>query len=164
MTKIDFITNIMQAASSAEERGALFNLPVLCAQAALESGWGESLLTKKANNLFGIKAGKSWTGDVIVMKTREFSAKKGWYTIDARWRSYDSWADCIVDYALLIGTLRWFRDALPFINDPDEFLRHILPEPGEPGWATDPKYFEKVKKTGALIQQLGGPKWERVNE
>jgi flagellum-specific peptidoglycan hydrolase FlgJ len=33
------------------------------AQAILESGWGSSKLSQKANNLFGIKASSSWSGN-----------------------------------------------------------------------------------------------------
>jgi flagellum-specific peptidoglycan hydrolase FlgJ len=33
---------------------------VALAQAALESGFGKSLLSKQAKNLFGVKAGSSW--------------------------------------------------------------------------------------------------------
>jgi flagellum-specific peptidoglycan hydrolase FlgJ len=69
-------------------------------------------------------------------------------------------AACVEDYSRVINTLSWYKDALPFVNGPaDEFLRHILPAPHEPGWATDPDYFDKVKAAGKVIEQLGGPKW-----
>lgn len=42
----------------AKIRGARVNDAVLFAQGALESNWGQSVLAKEANNLFGIKAGK----------------------------------------------------------------------------------------------------------
>ena len=41
-------------------------------QAILESGFGESTLSKKANNLFGIKAYSDWNGDVYSINTREY--------------------------------------------------------------------------------------------
>lgn len=30
----------------------------------------------------------------------------------------------------------------------------------EPGWASDPDYFAKVKAVGLEVQKLGGPPWE----
>jgi flagellum-specific peptidoglycan hydrolase FlgJ len=78
----------------------------------------------------------------------------------ANWKRYPSLAECIKDYARIINTLSWYKDALPYVIGPaDEFLKNILPEPGEPGWATDPAYFYKIKKVAAEIASLGGPKW-----
>ena len=44
---------------------------VMLAQAALESGDGLSSLAAKYNNYFGIKADSSWTGESVVLPTRE---------------------------------------------------------------------------------------------
>lgn len=44
---------------------------VIIAQAALESGWGQSLLTRKTGNAFGVKAFASWRGRVISATTYE---------------------------------------------------------------------------------------------
>jgi len=63
------------------------------AQAALESGWGESGLAKRAKNLFGIKADRSWTGQRVTLKTREF-LKNQWVVIPADWRAYPDWQAC----------------------------------------------------------------------
>ena len=48
------------AAADMQKSGVLASLTI--AQAILESGWGKSGLTVKANALFGIKAGSSWPG------------------------------------------------------------------------------------------------------
>ena len=48
------------AAADMQKSGVLASLTI--AQAILESGWGKSGLTVKGNALFGIKAGKSWSG------------------------------------------------------------------------------------------------------
>lgn len=52
---------------------------VMTAQAILESGWGESGLSVKANNLFGIKKG-NWSGEVYQAVTAEAAHKNGKYT------------------------------------------------------------------------------------
>lgn len=159
MTKKEFIRRMTEACALAKQAGARFNDAVVIAQAALESGWGNSGLTVKANNLFGIKAGKSWNGLTLDLPTKEWSREKGWYKTIARWCKWDSWAACVLYYSNMLQRLSWFRDALDHCDNADAFLRALLPEGGQPGWATDPQYFSKVRATGAEIERLGGPKW-----
>lgn len=120
------------------------NAVIMAAQGVLESGYGRSLLSTKANNLFGIKAGSSWKGPVYVIKTREFSPEKGWYVILASFRLYADWAECFKDYASIIERLSWYKDAAKDSHDPSKYLDGILPTAREPGWATDPRYREKI--------------------
>jgi len=120
------------------------NPVIMAAQGVLESGYGRSLLSTKANNLFGIKAGSSWKGPVYVIKTREFSADKGWYVTLASFRLYADWAECFKDYAGIIERLSWYKDAAANCADPIKYLDGILPTAREPGWATDPRYREKI--------------------
>ena len=61
---------------------------ITAAQALIESGSGNSALTKQANNLFGIKG--EYMGQFIYMNTREWSASRGYYTVKAKWRKYPS--------------------------------------------------------------------------
>jgi len=160
MTKQEFIERMKQACIVARQKGADFNEPVVTAQGALESSWGNSGLCVKANNLFGIKAGKSWTGPTLELPTREWSKKKGWYNTTAKWRVYPSWNECIVDYSRLLARLKWYRDTFNVRHDPDRFLQAILPSDEEPGWATDPRYAQKIRNVAREIERLGGPKWE----
>ncbi len=162
MIKREFMRRIIQAAGVAKAQGARFNLAVLCAQAALESCWGNSGLTKRACNLFGIKASRGSTGPTVTLMTREYVPQKGWIKVPARWRVYATWAVCILDYAHLIATRPWYQDALQYLDDPDQFLAHLLPGFGDRlGWATDPNYVGKVRQCADLIEDLGGPKWAR---
>ena len=103
MTKQEFIERMKQACIVARQKGADFNEPVVTAQGALESSWGNSRLCVKANNLFGIKEGKSWRGPTLELPTREWSKAKGWYETTAQWRVYPSWNECIVDYGRLLS-------------------------------------------------------------
>lgn len=159
MTQIEFINKINQAASEALEKGALFNKAVLFAQAALESNWGNSELAVKANNLFAIKAGSGWPGESIQLPGQEWNDQTGWYRQVSRWRKYQSWTDCIMDYAALIGSVSWFQDALPYLDNPNLFLKALLASENQPGWATDPRYYNKIIQTALELERYGGPKW-----
>lgn len=159
MTKREFVQRMMPACAGAKEAGARFNLAVCIAQSTLESSWGNSGLTVKANNLFGIKAGKDYKGQTILLPTREWSKEKGWYKTMAAWRVYPDWKACVLGYAILLHSRSWFKDALQYVDNADLFLRALLPEADQPGWATDPEYFHKVRAAGSLVEQLGGPKW-----
>jgi flagellum-specific peptidoglycan hydrolase FlgJ len=166
-----FIEKLEQAWQEAKLSGLTVNKAVLFAQAALETGWGTSSGCIKGNNLFGIKATKTWHGRVINLRGfEEKNGKNEYGPMD--WRAYDDWADCVVDYSSLMNRLPWFKDAVIYSEDkPDRcdadlFLKNIIAEPpsamfthGEPGWATDSKYFDKVKKIGLIIQRNGGPSW-----
>src|SRR4051812_12095771 len=64
---------------------------ITLAQAALESAWGGSGLTDKANNFFGIKDSEKdeWYGEYHAIDTLEY--KNGVpYTTNAKFRKYSS--------------------------------------------------------------------------
>ena len=63
-------------------------------QAILESGWGESQLTQKSNNLFGIKADNRWDGKSVNVQTGENYNE----TVVASFRAYSSIEDSIKDH------------------------------------------------------------------
>lgn len=144
--KESFVRTIFEAASKVCAMGRKINPAVCAAQAALETGYGTSGLCLRANNLFGIKARPTWPGKRIQMPTREWSKVDGWVRVLADFRAYDSVEGSISDYADVIERCSWYRDARENADDWEAFLRGIMPKPGkEPGWATDPMYFEKVK-------------------
>lgn len=68
---------------------------ITIAQAILESNWGNSNLTKEANNLFGIKADYYWKGEYVTFDTNEYHN----YMIKDRFRKYDSLTDSIKDHS-----------------------------------------------------------------
>jgi flagellum-specific peptidoglycan hydrolase FlgJ len=110
------------------------------AEAALESGWGGSGLTTSANNLFGVKADPSWTGDVLELPTREFIKTTGqWITVVARWRKYPDWLASINDHAKFLLDNERYHAALqcPTVED---FCRAVQAA----GYATDPQYADKI--------------------
>ncbi len=81
----------------------LFGVPasVTLAQAALESGWGESGLTKNANNFFGIKVSKGWTGESYNTMTGEvFNGQS--VMINSNFRKYKTPLDSFNDHAIFL--------------------------------------------------------------
>jgi len=164
--KRKFLERILGAVTIAKQKGAVINTPAVVAQAALESAWGTSFLAKQACNIFGVKAGKGWKGGVISLPTMEFRDGK-WVREVATWRVYLSWNEAIVGYSRLIQSLSWFKDALPYADpphgdgDPDRWIDALLPKLGEPGWATDPRYKDKIVAVAREVERLGGPKWAK---
>lgn len=114
----------------------------LVAHAALESGWGKHEIRRadgsSSFNLFGIKAGKSWQGDSVEVKTTEYVDGKA-QSERARFRSYDSYADAFRDYAGLLRNHPRYG-AVIGSQDGTEFARRLQ----QAGYATDPRYAEKL--------------------
>lgn len=138
MTPTEFIEKIRPGADQCEaEKGIPAEFTV--AQGALESGWGKSFLTVKSNNLFGIKADKSWTGPTHSMMTTEY-VKGVPVRVMARWRAYDTWADCLLDHADFFHVNPRYAAALKFPHDPYRFTEEIA----KAGYATDPSYCTKI--------------------
>ncbi len=153
---LQFTLRISRAIENARRQGAVLNARAVIAQAALESAWGESLLAKQYNNLFGIKASPS-SKKYVELPTYEWVGGK-LVKAKARWKVYDSWGECILDYSRIISRTPWFRDALPHADPPHgdgdwlAWLRALV-NPGEPRWATDPKYVQKLAAVWATIEQ-----------
>ena len=125
------------AAADMQESGVLASLTI--AQAILESGWGKSGLTVKANALFGIKAGSSWKGRVYSAKTQECYDGATFTTVTALFRAYGSWAESVADHsALLTGATRY--KAVIGERDYKTACRAIKAA----GYATDPQYADKL--------------------
>ena len=70
MSPNDFIKELAPGAvASMKECGICASFTI--AQAALESEWACSDLTKLANNLFGVKSSAAWQGATLDMHTKE---------------------------------------------------------------------------------------------
>jgi flagellar protein FlgJ len=94
MSPAEFIDNILPGARVCQ-RTAGIPVSFTIAQAALESGWGSRV---RGNNLFGIKADKSWTGPTVDVPTHEVVNGER-IAITDKFRAYPSWADCLQDRA-----------------------------------------------------------------
>ena len=136
MTRQEFVQQALAAASQSSEQSGLPAL-VTVAQAALESSWGQSKLSREANNYFGIKA--HGNRDQVQMSTQE--CERGTtVVIEAGFAKYLSMLECfqsrdgiLLRSAIYAGARKMRGDENGFIT---EMARH---------WATDPKYAEKLQ-------------------
>lgn len=148
MLKTEFIDKAWDAAVRVRHRGAPISVPIVVAQAALESNFNLSILSVEHNNLFGIKG--DYNGAYVEYDTREQRPDGSWYATKARFRSYPSWEECFDDYASIIERLPWYQDAEDAAHSPADFLKGLIAKIDssgrvlEPGWATDQTYYEKV--------------------
>jgi peptidoglycan hydrolase FlgJ len=138
----DFIRQLHPyAEQAAKELGV--EPKVILAQAALETGWGSSLI-KNSNgsnsfNLFNIKADKSWQGKQARVPTLEFEqgiAKK----VNAGFRSYASFQESFKDYVDFIKSNPRYGDALKQAGNGERYMYELQ----QAGYATDPNYASKV--------------------
>ncbi len=130
-----------QAQSAAQSLGVSAEL--LVAQAALETGWGKHTMAHAdgslAYNLFGIKAGADWQGDVISKPTLEF--RQGVMSTEvARFRAYASAEESLNDYVQFIQSNKRYENALQHGGDDSFYLKEIH----RAGYATDPDYADKI--------------------
>lgn len=135
MKQQDFINKIKDGAIQCYKKYEI--LPSLTiAQAILESAWGESSLTKEANNLFGIKTGGGWTGKKILKRTAEYDPLGNKYYTDAWFRKYDNWNDSILDHAEFLTKARY--EKIRQAKDYKEACNQVE----ACGYATAPNYAE----------------------
>jgi|OM-RGC.v1.023929158 flagellar rod assembly protein/muramidase FlgJ len=133
----EFIMRLTSAAvASAKATGVPASITL--AQAALESGWGESALAKTGNNLFGIKADSLWRGQTLTMNTKEF-IKGHWVVVPALWRKYPSWQSSIDDHAAFLKQTPRYKACFLCTTSP-AFARALA----QAGYATDPDYANKL--------------------
>jgi flagellar protein FlgJ len=108
----------------------------LLAQAALETGWGNHA---PGHNLFGVKAGTSWSGERFDTLTREVRNGVAQFE-SAAFRSYRSAADSVRNYAeVLLGSSR-YQQARGRGDDIAGFASALQ----RAGYATDPNYATKL--------------------
>lgn len=126
----------------------------LLAQAALESNWGRAEPRgaggERSYNVFGVKAGGSWSGPVIEAQTTEFVGG-AMQRITARFRAYGSYAEAFQDYARLLRSQPRYETVLQNGRDAEGFARALA----RAGYATDPMYAEKLLRVihGGVLRQ-----------
>jgi flagellar protein FlgJ len=117
----------------------------LVAQAALETGWGKSIIKQpdgsNSHNLFGIKAHGGWQGESANVVTHEYrDGVKGQER--ASFRSYASFEQSFDDYVNFLEGNGRYTQALARTENPDTFFRELQ----QAGYATDPQYARKVSQ------------------
>ncbi|MTD30142.1 glucosaminidase domain-containing protein [Planomicrobium sp. YIM 101495] len=131
---------------------------LLLAQGILESASGTSELAVKANNLFGIKKGSGWSGEVYAKDSKEWSADRGWYSAVSEFRRYPSYAECVEDLLhKYTHGLDWEKhNRYAAVIDETDY-RKAAQAVFAAGYATDPAYPEKLIK---VIEQYGLSKYD----
>ena len=139
---IEFINEIKDYAMELSYENDLY-ASLMIAQAVLESGRGQSTLSKNDYNIFGIKG--SYNGEYERYWTWEDDGKGNTYEIKAKFRKYPSFKESLEDYTLLL------RNGLDFDH---EFYSGTWKSRTEDNldaaaflqgrYATDTHYFEKL--------------------
>ena len=143
--------DFVQYHENAAERVALDSgIPAsfMLGQAGHETGWGKSEI-KNADgstsfNLFGIKAGRGWTGKVAEITTTEYENGVA-HKVVAKFRAYDSYEASFRDYARLINDNPRYEKARAKTDSATAYAAELQ----KAGYATDPAY---AKKLGGAIQ------------
>lgn len=138
----EFVNAMLPMAKEAADRIGV-DPRYLVAQAALETGWGKSVMRQpdgsSSHNLFGIKASANWKGDSARAITSEF--RNGAMVKEtAEFRSYASYRDSFHDLVNLLQSNSRYQDVLKSADKPEQFVRELQ----KAGYATDPHYASKI--------------------
>ena len=121
------------------------------AQAAIETGWGQHVPAaggESSSNLFGIKAGNSWSGGSVTALTTEVDQGSS-RVLPQAFRAYDSVQQGVNDYVSLLQSSR-YRSARNTGADVAAFATGLA----RGGYATDPNYVQKLQATAAAVKSM----------
>ena len=148
----DFVQH-HRAAAERVARSSGIPASFMLGQAGHETGWGKGEIRHKDGsnsfNLFGIKAGKGWTGKVAEVTTTEYingAPRK----VVAKFRAYDSFEESFRDYAKLITDNPRYEKAQATAKTGSAVA--YAAELQKAGYATDPEYAKKL--SGAINSAL----------
>lgn len=125
----------------------------LVAHSALESGWGRSEIRRpdgsSSYNLFGVKAGKGWSGATVEATTTEYVGGQAQQVVE-RFRAYTSYEEAFRDYAALLRSSPRYSGVIGS-QDGTEFAKRLQ----QAGYATDPMYADKLARiiNGPTLRQ-----------
>ncbi|TFI44734.1 flagellar assembly peptidoglycan hydrolase FlgJ [Diaphorobacter sp.] len=147
----DFVQH-HRAAAERVARSSGIPASFMLGQAGHETGWGKGEIRHKDGsnsfNLFGIKAGKGWTGKVAEVTTTEYingAPRK----VVAKFRAYDSFEESFRDYARLINDNPRYEKAREKTHSAVAYATELQ----KAGYATDPQYAAKLSR--AIQSTLG---------
>jgi flagellar protein FlgJ len=141
-TQQDFVNRMLPHAMQAS---AATGVPpqLMLGQAALESGWGKREIPmadgSNSFNLFGIKAGAGWHGKVAEVVTTEYKNGVAGRQVE-KFRAYGSYDEAFKDYAGMMSSNPRYANVLQPGNSPADMAQALQ----KSGYATDPKYAEKL--------------------
>ena len=116
---------------------------LLIAQAALETGWGRSVIHdeqgRSSHNLFGIKADSRWPGARMEVSTLEY-VDGVMIKTRAPFRAYTSIEESFDDYVSFVREQPRYQAAMRSVDNLERYVRELQ----KAGYATDPAYAEKI--------------------
>lgn len=128
---------------------------LLLAQAALETGWGKSMVKDaeglSSHNVFNIKSLTKDPAQSIQVNTTEYCDHTP-VTVTAAFKSYQSIRESVADYMSLIQGSRRYQEAVVHADSPDQYAEALQAA----GYATDPQYARKILSIyhGETLQQV----------
>ena len=126
------------------------------AQAICESAWGESVLSAKYHNYFGLKCGTLWKGGSVNMRTgEEYNGKH--VTISDNFRTYSSMEEGVKGYFVFLFDGRTRYNNLKGVTDPKTYLQNIKND----GYATSSNY---VNTNVNIVNQFNLTKYDPVSK
>ena len=140
----EFLRSHRRAARAAEEQTGI-PATFMVAQAAHESGWGKYEIRNtdgsSAHNLFGIKAGAGWKGQVAQVTTTEVVDGQPRKVV-AKFRAYASYDESFRDYAQMMKGSPRYAQVVAAGNSAQGFAQGLQ----RAGYATDPGYADKLTR------------------
>lgn len=118
-----------------------YNVLAVASQVALETGWGTSRLYKEYNNAFSIK------GKGVSLETYEFMQGK-WLKVLDGFRVYSNKLDSFIDYDRVI------KQSFPRAYEVRSHLEPYVYALQKYGYATDPRYAEKILRIAKMIRDV----------
>ena len=148
-TDIQFLEKIKpMVIKDMKDSGILASLTA--SQAFIESNKGNSGLTQKANNLFGIKG--DYHGECVNMRTTEYyNGIK--CVVYADFRKYPSWQDSISDHSAMFNRMKRYTN-LRGETDWKKATKYVK----EDGYATSPTYTDTLRK---VIEMYKLYEWDK---
>jgi len=145
----EFIATMMPMAEKAARRLGV-EPRYLVAQAALETGWGKSMIRQKdgsnSHNLFGIKA-TNWSGEPAMARTTEYLNGRAVKQVEG-FRAYASFEQSFDDFVSLLQNSDRYQSAVNAGGDSERFVRELQ----KAGYATDPQYARKVSQIARRME------------
>ena len=149
-SKEEFIAAMLPMAEKAADKIGV-DPRYLVAQAALETGWGKSIIRQQdgssSHNLFGIKTHNSWDGESARVLTTEYRGGKA-VKEAASFRAYESFAHSFEDYVTFLQGNGRYEKALAAVDKPGQFAQELQ----KAGYATDPHYARKINQIARQMQ------------
>ena len=151
-SQVGFVQQHSQIASKIEKASGI-PAGYMLGQAGHETGWGKHEIKHKNGatsfNLFGIKAGASWTGKVAEVTTTEYVNGVAQKRV-AKFRAYDSYEDSFKDYARMINESPRYAKARMQTGSAKDYAMGLQ----KAGYATDPEYAAKLSRAINTTLQL----------